>query len=462
MEDRRCLFDKLWDSHTVEKIDEDNYLIAIDRVFLHDLCGTFAFQMLDSTGRTIRDPSRIYATPDHTLSSFPGRIDETSPMSRLIMPKFRKGCEKYNIKAFQPGDPNQGIVHVVGPELGLSLPGMTIVCGDSHTCTHGALGALAMGVGTSELYHAMCTSCLRVKRPKKTIRITVSGKLGPDICSMDIMLYIISKLGTDFGTGCAVEYSGEVIAALPVEERFTLCNLNVELGSEYGLISPDEKTIEYIREREWAPKGKEFAALVDHCHEIASSPFSMFDQEITVDITGMHRQVSWGINPEHTISVNGKVPSVTPDMPNKTSDSYRQAYKYMGLEPGQYIRGLKVDQVFIGSCAGGRLCDILKVVSVVKGERLPLGLRLGGSWFCSCKEEAEELGLDSVLIGAGFMWGEPCCSLCVGSNGEYVASGKRCISTTNRNFIGRQGMGARTHLASPVTAAMAAISGEII
>lgn len=456
------LFDKLWNLHTVEEMEDGNYLLAIDRIYLHDLCGMFSFQMLDANKMEVLRKRTVYAMPDHSLASKKGRDIGDSEMSRCIIPKFRQGCEKYGITLFDLGNKDQGIVHIVGPETGLSLPGMSIVCGDSHTCTHGALGALAMGVGTSEVYHALATSCLIVKKPKN-MRIILRGKRRLDVGPMDIALYLLSKAGIDFGVGYAVEYAGNIVSEMSMDERCTLCNMTIEMGAEYGIISPDEKTIEYVKSREYAPKGENLTELIKHCDAISTNEDSLFDKEMEVDVSEIRRQVSWGINPSHTIAVDGEIPYITGNLEEKTRKSYEKAYGYMNVKPGQKLEGTPIDFVFIGSCANGRLTYLAQIASLVKGKKVAPGVK---AWIVPgsvrVQEEAQVQGWDKIFTEAGFCWGEPGCSLCVGSNGETIPFGSRCVSTTNRNFIGRQGRGARTHLASPVTAAMSAIAGRIV
>lgn len=447
------LFDRVWDMHVVEKMEDEQYLLAIDRIFLHDLCGMFSFQMLDDKNRQVLRKEQVYATPDHTLPSRKETRIEDCEISRAIIPKFRAGCSKYGIHLFDFGEKNQGIVHIVGPESGLSLPGMTIACGDSHTCTHGGMGAIGMGVGTSEVYHALATSCLRVKKPK-TMKIQLNGKRRNNISAMDVILYIISKVGIDFGCGYAVEYMGEAVREMSIDERCTLCNLTIEMGAEYGMVSPDETTIKYFSSREYAPKGEEQKKLIDHCHQIASDETSVFDKEIVFDVSSIQRQVSWGINPGQTISVDERVPN---------KEQFLKAYEYMDLKPGQWIKGTPIEYVFIGSCSSGRLNYLQEIAEIVKGKRVAervTALVVPGS--VKVMEEAERLGIAQILMNAGFIWGSPGCSLCVGGNGEVIPERKRCVSTTNRNFIGRQGHGARTHLASPYTAALAALHGQIV
>ncbi len=455
------LFENLWEMHTVEQLDPNNYLIAVDRCYLHDLSGPPAMLMLAKAAKRPMNRAHVFAIPDHTLSTGPGRTKKDSPVSAKLLPLFSLGSRLFGIRMFGLDDARQGIVHVTGPETGLSLPGMTIVCGDSHTCTHGALGALAWGVGSSELYHVLATQCLIVKKPG-TMRIELTGELGENVGPMDIILNIIAEKGVDFGIGYAVEYTGEVIAKMDMEQRMTLCNLTVELGSEYGLISPDETTFEYIEGREFAPKGAGMEALKAHCRKVASTAGSTFEKSVTVDVSGIGRQVSWGITPAHTVSVDGEIPAADGAMTEKDRRSFEEAYDYMDMTPGRPIKGTAVQQVFIGSCSNGRLSNIKQVAELVEGRHVAKGVTawvVPGSM--QVKRQAEKQGLDVIIKKAGFVWGEPCCSLCGGCNGERVPEGHRCVSTTNRNFIGRQGPGARTHLASPYTAVMSALSGSI-
>ena len=455
------IFEKLWDLHTIKTIDEDNALMAIDRCYLHDLSGPQAMLMLLKGRHRPLNKQKVFAIPDHTISSKPGRTVGDSPISKKLYPLFYVGSKLFGIKLFGLKDSRQGIVHVVGPETGLSLPGMTITCGDSHTCTHGALGALSWGVGSSELYHVLATQALKVTRPK-TMQIELSGLLKENVGPMDIILHMIAEKGVDFGIGYAVEYTGPVIWNMDMEERMTLCNLTVELGSEYGIISPDEKTLKYLENREYSPKGSEWEALKEHCTEIASAPDAVFDKSVAIDVSSIERQVSWGITPGHTIAVSSEIPNISDDADEKDKRSYEEAYGYMELVSGQKISGTPIQRVFIGSCSNGRLSNIREVAKLVNGKKVAADVEawvVPGSQEVKRKAEAE--GLVKIITDAGFVWGEPCCSLCGGCNGEKVAGGHRCVSTTNRNFIGRQGQGARTHLASPYTAVQAAINGQI-
>lgn len=461
-EAKKNLFDNIWELHTIEQNDSSSSWLSIDRCYIHDLNSPYVFKLVDNSGLNVWEKQRVLGIPDHSLSSRPGRTGEDTKASKTFMSNLRSKCTQYGVDFFEPNSPEQGIVHVVGPDLGLSLPGMTIVCGDSHTCTHGAIGALAWGIGTSEHYHVLCTQTLNVKKPK-SMRISVEGTLGEDVGPMDIILFIIAKYGADFANGYAVEFSGSVIHAMDMDGRMTICNLCVELGTEYGLISPDEKTFAYLASRKYAPSGEMFEQMVSHCKEIASTPESVFDKEIAVDVTGLDRQVSWGISPAHTIGIHGVVPDLSQALSEKDRKGFAEAYAYMDFKANDAIAGVAVDRVFIGSCSNGRLSNIKLVAELVKGKKVAEHVE---AWIVpgsqQVKKDAEALGLDTILKEAGFLWGEPGCALCSGSNGESIPAGKRCVSTTNRNFIGRQGKGARTHLSSPYTAALAAICGKIV
>lgn len=457
----KTIFEKLWDMHVVQSLGDDMYLLAIDRIYLHDLCGAFAFQQLEDRKYQVRRPETVIASPDHTPVSTTGRTGQECAESRSILPRLREGCKKHHIKLFDLKDRNQGIIHIIGPEQGWTLPGMTVLCGDSHTCTHGALGCLGMGVGTSEVTFALATSCLKVKKPK-TMQIRFEGTCGDQIGPMDIMLTLLAKYGISCGSGYAVEYTGPVVENMSMDDRFTLCNLTIELGAEYAVISPDEKTLQYIQGRENAPKGEMFQKMADFCKSICSDTDCTYDKEIKIDITGLQRQVTWGINPGMAVPVDGILPYLSNAETDEEKKIYQKAYEYMGYGPGEMIRGKPIQRVFIGSCSNGRLSHIESVAKIVEGKHVAAGVV---AWVVpgseAIKQAAEEKGLDKIIRSAGFMWGEPGCSLCVGSNGEYIPAGQHCISTTNRNFIGRQGRGACTHLASPITAALSAIAGYI-
>lgn len=457
MQVSKTLFEKLWDLHTVEVQEGDSYLIHIDRCYLHDLSGPLALSMLQKSSLPPHNSDLAIGTLDHTLCSRPSRTIEDSFASKAFVPMFREGCRQNSIQLFDLDHPLQGIVHVIGPETGLTLPGMTIVCGDSHTCTHGALGALAWGVGTTDLYHALATQTLLIRKPK-TLRINIEGIPSPAAEPMDIILHLIATLGTNFGVGYAVEYAGSAISAMEMEGRMTICNLTVEMGADFVLISPDQKTIDYVKATQFAPTGDVLAKLISHALDSATDEGAVFDNEITVNIDELRPQVSWGITPAHVVDVDGKIPELQSDQ----SDIQQKALAYMDFNIGQQLIGTPVDRVFIGSCANGRLSNLKKVAEIVRGKKVAEGVEawvIPGSQ--SVKRAAENLGLHSIISDAGMMWGEPGCSLCAGSSGEQVGPGRRCVSSTNRNFVGRQGPMARTHLASPSTAAWAAVNGVI-
>ena len=462
MSEPKTMLDKIWDLHTIEKLEGGSYLISIDRCYVHDLGGPMVARLLKNSGYRPYDSNQVIATCDHTVSSLPERTEESTLASKAYLPIFNEMCSEYSITEYRLGHPKQGIVHVIGPELGLSLPGMTIICCDSHTCTHGALGALAWGVGTTDLYHGIATQTMVVKKPK-SMRVNIEGAYDPAcIDPMDIILYTISQLGTDFGNGYSIEFAGSVVRQLEIEDRMTLCNLSVEFGSEYGFIAPDDKTYEYIKGREYAPKGEELEAMIAHCRALVTDEGAAFDKEVMVDITGIPPQISWGISPSHTIGLDGHIPLSEKEMVPTDKNAYQKAISYMDFTPGQPIEGVKIDRVFIGSCSNGRISNLKRVAAVVKGKKVAPHVE---AWIVSgsekVKREAEELGLDVIFQEAGFMWGAPACSLCSGSSGEKVSPFSRCVSTTNRNFVGRQGPNVRTHLASPTTAAYAAITGKI-
>ena len=448
--------------HVVEHVEEGIDMLAIDRIFLHDLCGTFATQMLRDNGYTVRRPETVVCSPDHTVASCSERTGDESPESRSMLPRFRRGCREFGLTLYDIGDSRQGIIHIIGPEQGWSLPGMTLLCGDSHTCTHGALGCLAMGVGANEVYHALATSCLKVKRPKN-MRVRIEGERAPNVGPMDIILSIIAAQGVSRGTGYAVEYCGSVVENMTMDERFTLCNLTIEMGAEYALIAPDQVTFDYIRGREHAPEGELFDKLCAHSLSLRTDEDAFFDDEFSVDITGLGRQITWGVNPGQTVAIGQSVPAPEADADEKRRADFEKAYRYMGYGPGFSLKGMPIGQVFIGACSNGRLSHLQTAAEIVRGHHVAEGVRalvVPGSE--AILRRAEELGLDKVFKDAGFTWGAPGCSLCVVGNGERLSAGVHCVSTTNRNFMNRQGTGACTHLASPITAALAAINGCIV
>ncbi len=458
----KTLIDKLWEAHVVRDLGDGWALLHIDRHLLHDLSGPPALADVANRGLTLHDAELVFATPDHAVSSQPKRTATTFPLGGKLHAALKSRAKQMGVRMFDLGQPGQGIVHVMGPELGLVLPGLTVICGDSHTCTNGGLGALAFGVGSSESTHALVSQTLRMQKPKQ-LRIRCEGNLGIGVTAKDLALHIIGKLGTAAGVGSIIEYCGTAIRALSIEERLTLCNLSVELGARAGVIAPDKTTYAYLEGRPFAPDAHAFEKAVEYWETLKSDTGSKVDREETIDVSVVRPTVTWGTSPEHAISIDDRVPepSLVSD-PGKRNSLYA-ALEYMGLEPGSLIAGTPVDWVFIGSCANSRISDLRSAAQVVRGRRVAAGVR---AWVVpgseSVKREAEAEGLDEVFISAGFEWREPGCSMCVAANGEQVPPRKRSISTSNRNFVGRQGPEARTHLASPAMAAAAAIAGSIV
>lgn len=451
---------KIWDQHVVARLGEDTDLLHVDRHLLHDLGGSRGLLDLKSRGLAVHNPELTFATPDHAISTASGRAG-TIKIGQELLVALRVETSAAGIRMFDIEEPGQGIVHVIGPELGLSLPGCLIVCGDSHTCTHGGLGALAFGIGSSELTHVLATQALIQRRPK-TMRVRFEGRLSVGVTAKDLILGLIGHIGAAGGTGYAVEYAGSAIREMPVEGRLTICNLSIELGAKMGMVAPDEKTYEYLRGRPYAPKGAMWEQAVQAWRQLPSDADASFDEEVVIDVTKIIPQVTWGISPEHVIGVDGR----TPD-PQAIGDPARRAavetaLDYMGLKPDAPIAGTPVDWVFIGSCTNSRLSDLRAAAEIARGRKVAPGVR---AWIVpgseTVKRDAVAEGLDRIFIDAGFEWREPGCSMCLAANGETVAPGQRSVSTSNRNFVGRQGPRARTHLASPATAAAAAIAGAI-
>ncbi|MGE5157159.1 MAG: 3-isopropylmalate dehydratase large subunit [Gemmatimonas sp.] len=451
---------KIWDQHVIARLSEDTDLLHIDRHLLHDLGGSRGLLDLKSRGLKVHNPELTFATPDHAISTAHGRAG-TSKIGQELLAALRAETAASGIRMFDVDQPGQGIVHVIGPELGLSLPGSTIVCGDSHTCTHGGLGALAFGIGSSELAHVLATQALIQRRPK-TMRVRFEGKLPFGVTAKDMILALIGHIGAAGGTGFAVEYAGSAIRELAIEGRLTICNLSIELGAKMGMVAPDEKTFEFLRGRPYAPQGEMWKQAVDAWRTLPSDADAVFDREVVIDVESIIPQVTWGISPEHVIGVNGRIPD-----PQEVGDPVRRAaietaLDYMGLEGGAPIAGTPVDWVFIGSCTNSRLSDLRAAADVARGRKVAANVR---AWVVpgseNVKRDAVAAGLDKIFTEAGFEWREPGCSMCLAANGETVAPGQRSVSTSNRNFVGRQGPRARTHLASPASAAAAAIAGAI-
>ena len=457
----RTLFSKVWDDHVIADLGDDTALLHIDRHLLHDLGGSRGLLDLKQRDLAVHDPGLTFATPDHAISSTPGRAD-TIKVGRELLAALRVETTAAGIRMFDIGEPGQGIVHVIGPELGLSLPGSLIVCGDSHTCTHGGMGALAFGIGSSELSHVLATQTLIQRRPK-TLRVNFEGELPFGVVAKDLILSLIGTLGAAGGTGYAVEYAGSAIRDMPIEGRLTICNLSIELGAKMGLIAPDETTFAYLKDRHYAPTGKIWDDAVAAWRQLPSDPGARFDREVWIDVTKIAPQVTWGISPEHVVGIDGRIPDPASfDDPDKRR-GVETALDYMGLKAGASIAGTPVNWVFIGSCTNSRISDLRAAADIARGRKVSTGVR---AWVVpgseTVKRDAKAEGLDKVFRDAGFEWREPGCSMCLAANGEQVPPGERSVSTSNRNFIGRQGPRARTHLASPTMAAAAAIAGAIV
>lgn len=437
-------------------------LLHIDRHFLHDLSGPPALADVAVRGLPVHDPELTFATPDHAVSSAPGRVATTFPLGGRLHSALKRGCEQAGVRMFDLGHTGQGIVHVMGPELGLVLPGLTVICGDSHTCTNGGLGALAFGIGTSDCTHALATQTLRLKKPGQ-LRIRCNGSLGAGVSAKDLALHIINRLGAAAGVGSAIEFCGPAIEALDIEARLTLCNLAVELGARSGIVAPDAWTFEYVKGKPFAPTGQALNDAIAYWRTLASDPGSVADREETIDASRVRPTLTWGTSPAHAITIDGRIPELQHAADDAQRDAFAAALDYMGLQPGQPIAGTPIDWVFIGSCANSRLTDLRDAAAVARGRHVAAGVT---AWVVpgseSVKRAAEAEGLDKIFTAAGFAWREPGCSMCVAANGEQVPPQQRAVSTSNRNFVGRQGPGARTHLASPALAAAAAVAGLIV
>ena len=453
------MFEKIWRRHVVvERDDGGEALIYIDRHFCHD--GSFhAFDQIRAAGRTVRRPDKTFATPDHYVPTMNQAAGHPDPVLERMLVQLRDNTRASGVALFDVGDPRQGIVHVVGPELGLTQPGMTIVCGDSHTSTHGALGALAFGIGASQVAHVLATQTLWQKRPR-TLRITVDGALGRGVTAKDVILHIIATIGADGAAGHAIEYAGQAIRGLSMEGRLTVCNMSIEAGGRAGMIAADETTFAYLKGRRYAPSGADWDKAEAGWRALATEDGASFDKEVEIDAATIAPSLTWGTSPEHTAPVTARVPDPEAAGEPARRATLAAALDYMGLTPGTPLDGLAVDRVFIGSCTNGRIEDLRAAAAVAKGRRATVpAMVVPGS--AAVRREAEAEGLDRVFTEAGFDWREPGCSMCVGINGDNVAPGERCASTSNRNFRGRQGPGARTHLMSPAMAAAAAVAGRI-
>jgi 3-isopropylmalate/(R)-2-methylmalate dehydratase large subunit len=457
----RTLFDKIWDSHVVERLPDGTCVLYIDRHLVHEVTSPQAFEGLRMAGRKVRRPDCTIAVADHNIPTTNRRLGIKEEDSRIQVETLEKNVKEFGVPYIPILDVRQGIVHIIGPELGISLPGMTIVCGDSHTSTHGALGALAFGIGTSEVEHVMATQTL-LQRPAKNMKIEVTGSLGFGCSAKDIVLAIIGKIGTAGGNGHVIEYAGEAIRTLDMAGRMTISNMSIETGARAGLIAPDETTFDYIKGREFAPKGEAFEQAVAYWRTLPSDTGAHFDTTVTLDAGTIAPMVTWGTNPGAVLPVTGSVPNPADEPDEAKRAQMQRMLEYMALRPGQKLADVPVDVVFIGSCTNGRIEDLRAVAAVAKGRKVASTVRalvVPGSGLV--KQQAEAEGLDRILLEAGFEWREPCCSMCLGMNPDKLTPGQRCASTSNRNFEGRQGPGGRTHLVSPAMAAAAAITGHL-
>jgi 3-isopropylmalate/(R)-2-methylmalate dehydratase large subunit len=456
----KTLFDKIWDSHLVARRADGRDLIYIDRHVLHELHAPHAFEQLQKQERPVRRPDLTFSMQDHTVATKPGRDDNTNPSGAAFLKAMREGSKRNGIRIFDIGDPEQGISHVVAPELGMVLPGATHAVPDSHASTVGGLGALAFGCGTSELAHILATQVMALKRPKR-LCIRLDGMLAPHVSAKDVALRIIAALGVSGARGHVVEYAGSAVDAMLIEQRMTLCNLNIEMGGRSGFVAPDERAFAWIAGRPYAPRGALWERALAHWRTLRSDDGAAFDREHVLDCGRLEPQITWGTDPSQVLGISGRVPDPAGVDPSRRAAT-ESALAYMGLQPGMALAGLPVDRVFIGSCTNSRLPDLEAAAAVVRGRKVAAGvvaMVVPGS--TTVKREAEAAGLDRVFREAGFLWGESGCSMCAGGNGDRGEPGERCVSTTNRNFEHRQGPKVRTHLVSPETAAATAVAGRI-
>ena len=453
----QTLFDKIWNHHLVHEQDDGTCLLYIDRHLVHEVTSPQAFEGLRNKNRKVRKPGFTFAVADHNVPTSDRSMGIKNLESRIQVETLEKNSNDFGLNFFPLLDKRQGIVHIVGPEQGITQPGMTIVCGDSHTATHGAFGALAFGIGTSEVEHVLATQTL-IQKPAKNMRINVIGSSSPSVSSKDIILSIIGKIGTAGGTGYVIEYIGDAISNLSMEGRMTICNMSIEAGARAGLIAPDDKTIDYIKGRPFAPKSNNWGKAIEFWKMLPSDEGAKYDKEVRIDAKSIEPQVTWGTSPQDVVSINGTVPD-----PNKIEDlnrrnSIKRSLDYMGLQPNQKIKDISIDRVFIGSCTNGRIEDLREVAKVVEGKKVVVNAMIvPGSGLV--KEQAEKEGLHKILLEAGFDWREPGCSMCLAMNPDQLKPKERCASTSNRNFEGRQGREGRTHLVSPAIAAASAVKG---
>ena len=457
----KTLYDKIWQSHLINEQDDGTSLIYIDRHLVHEVTSPQAFEGLRLSNRKVNSPKRTLAVADHNVPTLDRELGIKEEDSRIQVEELDKNVEEFQIPYFNMNDTRQGIVHVIGPEQGFTQPGMTIVCGDSHTATHGAFGSLAFGIGTSEVEHVLATQTL-IQKKAKNMLINITGNLDKIVTSKDLILYIIGKIGTAGGTGCVIEYSGNALRDMSMESRMTICNMSIEAGARAGMIAPDDITFNYLYEKPMAPKNEDWDKAVNWWKTLPSDPGANFDKIVDIDATKVTQTITWGTSPEEIVSIDGTVPN-----PDKISDEVKQnkikrSIEYMGLTPGQKISDVEINTVFIGSCTNSRIEDIRSAAEIIKGKKVSTNVKalvVPGSGLV--KKQAEEEGLDVIFKHAGFEWREPGCSMCLAMNSDKLNEGDRCASTSNRNFEGRQGKGGRTHLVSPEIAAASAITGKL-
>ena len=458
----KTLFEKIWDKHLVASIDSDTNLVFIDLHLVHEVTSPQAFDSLRISNRKVKHPELTLATVDHGVPTSNRSLGIKDPLSKKQIDALENNCSEFGVTLFGVNDPRQGIVHVIGPEQGITQPGMTIVCGDSHTATHGAFGALAFGIGTSEVEHVLATQTLAMEKPK-TMKVEVKGALPKGVGPKDVILGIIRKIGTGGGAGHVIEYVGDFIKDLSMENRMTICNMSIEGGARAGMIAPDEVTFEYLKNKNYAPKGADWDDAINEWSELFTDEDAVYDKEIVIDASELEPSISWGTNPSQVIFINDSIPHPDDFTNNSDKEAAKRALEYMDLTPGQKIKDIKLDRIFIGSCTNGRIEDLRDAAAIVKGKKINAGLEamvVPGSTLV--KKQAEEEGLDKIFIDSGFDWREAGCSMCLGMNPDILQPGERCASTSNRNYEGRQGAGGRTHLVSPKMAAAAALYGKFV
>jgi len=456
----KTLYDKIWEEHLVHQQEDGTSLLFVDRHLIHEVTSPQAFEGLRNSNRKVRNPELTLAVADHNVPTTDRSKGIADEESKIQVDTLARNCKEFGIKLFGMSDKRQGIVHIIGPEQGFTQPGNIIVCGDSHTATHGAFGALAFGIGTSEVEHVLATQTL-VQKKSKNLRISVNGKLPIGVTSKDVILQIIGKIGTAGGTGYVIEYAGDVISSLTVENRMTICNMTIEGGARAGLIAPDEKIFRYLKGKPMAPKNEIWDKAVEYWSKLNSDNNANFDKEVTLKGEDIQPMVTWGTSPQDVITIDGKVPNPSDEKDNDRRNSIERSLKYMGLKPNTLIKDIKIDKVFIGSCTNGRIEDLRDAAKILKDKKIASHVKamvVPGSGLV--KEQAEQEGLDKIFLNSGFEWREPGCSMCLAMNADKLKPEERCASTSNRNFEGRQGRGGRTHLVSPAMAAAAAISGN--